>query len=165
MSRSWPWVICVGAVACRGPGPAATDTAETSCDCGPETPPQIEVEIRWDDAGLAGTVHNLPGTGFDLGLAETGATTPWNGEDCYQGTAGYTVCHSFWGNTAALTPVAAPDDVVAGRTTLLDADLAYNGDGTDRITYMMTVDAGDCFTWGQDVAYYSTFGCAAATLW
>lgn len=160
------WMFAMGATlavaACDKP---ADDTDETGTDTDTDTAAAMTIGYNWDNDGFSGTVNNMTGAGFDLGFAETGSTgTPWNGEDCFNGTAGYNVCHSFTGNTAALTPVADPDDVVAGSTTLLSKDLAYNGDSSDRITYMLTLDGGDCFTWGQDVTYYSSFGCAAAPL-
>lgn len=145
------------------------DTDESGIE---DTDVALSIADNWDTDGYSITVTGLVGAGFDLGLAETGAPTgeEWYGEDCFEGTAGYNLCHGFTGNTGALDALGTgaapgdPDDVVAGTTTLLNKDLAFNGDGSDRVTYMVTFDDTSCVTWGEDAAYYASFSCTAAPL-
>ena len=147
-----------------------TDGTDTSVDS--DTDVAMSIDGNWDTDGYSITVTGLVGSGFDLGLAETGAPAgeEWYGEDCFEGTAGYNLCHGFTGNTGALDALGTgaapgdPDDVVAATSTLLNKDLAFNGDGSDRITYMVTFDDESCVTWGEDTAYYSSFSCAAAPM-
>lgn len=143
-------------------GGGSNDTSDTS-----DTNAAISIDFNWDNDGYAMSVTNMVGSGYDLGLAETGAPSgeEWFGEDCFNGTAGYNICHGFNGASASLNALGNgaapgdPDDVVAGSTTLLNKDLAYNGDGTDRVTYMITFDDQSCIAWGQDPSHYSSFSC------
>jgi hypothetical protein len=159
----------LAAIACDKGDTTACDTADTASNCTSETGDTnvavLSPTYNWDNDGLTVSVDNNPGTGFDLGIAETGSPDGWYGEDCFNGTAGYNYCHGFNSNSASLSALGdgaapgSPDDVVAGSTTLLNKDLAFNGDGSDRLTYMLTVDGGTCITWGDDTGYYSSFGC------
>ena len=154
---------------CDSPS-TACDSTDTSVSCNDtsdtnDTNAPIPT-YNWDSDGLVVSIDNNPGSGFDLGLAETGSTgNGWFGEDCFNGTAGYNLCHSFSGSSGSLDALGDgaapgdPNDVVEGSTTLLNQDLAYNGDGSDRITYMVTFDDGSCITWGEDTNYYSSFSC------
>jgi hypothetical protein len=125
---------------------------------------------NWNADGLTVTIENNPGSGFDLGMAETGSNeNGWFGEDCFNGTAGFDYCHSFSGNSASLdalgygteeATVGDPNDVVPGSTTLFNQDLAFNQpDGSDRLTYMVTFDDRSCIVWGDQPSYYSSFDC------
>lgn len=144
---------------------ARPDTSET-----PDSGITLAIDYTWDPGGLALSVTPLAGAGFDLGMAETGSEgAPWSGEDCLNGTDGYVYCHGFTGASAALTalgsrfaPARDPDNVVEGRYTLLNEDLAYYGDGTDRITYMVTFDDASCWVWGHQVAHFAARGCGIA---
>lgn len=156
--------VIAALTACDDGKPVGNDTSDTS----DTNTSAVTIDFNWDNDGYNMSVANMPGSGYDLGLAETGSPNGWYGEDCYNGTAGYNLCHGFNGASASLTALGDgaapgdPDDVVAGSTTLLNKDLAYNGDGSDRITYMITFDAGSdpgCIVWGEDAGYYSAFGC------
>ena len=143
-----------------------TDTAETGDTDTTDT--AMSIDGAWSATGYSITITNMPGTGFDLGLAETGTaddSKAWFGEDCFNGTAGYTICHAFTGNTGMLTALSGTDrtadKVVAGSTTLLNQSLAVAADGSDLLTYMATFDDASCVVWGEDTAYYASFGCSA----
>jgi hypothetical protein len=157
-----------------------TDTgdADTDTDTDTDADPTVE-SYAWDATGLTVTVSD-PGTGWSLGLAETGTaddSKAWFGEDCFNGSAGYTYCHSFTTATGTLTALAGgdrtADNVVEGEKTLLNQSLAMNG-ATDLLTYMVTWDDGTCTVWGEDVGtdtngdgmnndtedgYYKSFNC------
>ena len=156
--------ILAALTACDDGGGGGTDTSDTS-DTNTDA---VSIDFNWDNDGYEMSVTNMVGSGYDLGLAETGANPAangWYGEDCFNGTAGYNLCHGFNGASASLSALGTgtapgdPDDVVAASTTLLNKDLAYNGDGTDRITYMITFDDSSCITWGHNASYYSSFSC------
>jgi hypothetical protein len=139
------------------------DTFDFDFDTGGPVP---AITYNWDVDGLVVSIDNLRGSGFDLGIAETDAgELGWFGEDCFNGTAGFALCHSFSGSAGTLAALGDgsdpgdPDDVVAGSTTLLNQDLAFEPNGADRLTYMITVDSGACMVWGDDVGYYAPFAC------
>jgi hypothetical protein len=164
-------ILAFALAGCDKPS-SSCDTSDTSTTCTGDSTNDTTQDLpsptyAWDNDGLTVTIDRNPGSGFDLGMAETGSTgTPWYGEDCFNGDAGYHYCHSFSADTGSLTalqdPNRDPDNVVEGSTTLLNADLAYINGNEDRITYMVTFDNGSsppCITWGNDVSYYSTFNC------
>lgn len=157
----------LGVAACDKAVDDTDDTADTDTDVA------LSISYNWDTDGFEAVITGLVGAGFDVGLAETGATPAtdgWYGEDCHVGTAGFNNCHGFTGNTGSLAALGTgaapgdPNDVVEGSTTLLNKDLAYNGDGSDRLTYMVTFVDASCVTWGDDAAYYSSFSCTAAPI-
>jgi hypothetical protein len=152
---------CSRAIRCQ-----QRDTFETAVFEGDTGRGVAQITYAWDHDGLEVVLDGLRGTGFDLGIAETAAAgNGWFGEDCFNGTAGFHFCHGFSGSSASLASLLdderTPENVVPGATTLFDADLAFNGDGTDRLTYMITLDDGSCETWGDDVEYYASFACVA----
>ncbi len=140
-----------------------TETGETDT-----TDIAMSIDAAWSATGFTITINNMPGAGFDLGLAETGTaddSTAWFGEDCFNGTAGYNLCHAFTGNMGSLTALSGADrtadNVVAGSTTLLNQSLAEGTDGAALLTYMATFDDASCVVWGEDASYYASFGCSA----
>lgn len=153
---------CSGSPMCEESDADADSDSDSDADADPV------VSYDWDRDGLAVTIDNYDG-GFDLGIGETGASSMdygWFGEDCFNGTAGYDICHAFSGPDGVLLSLGDganpgdPDDVVSGETTLFNEDLAFNGDGSDRLTYMITLDDGSCLVWGDDTSYYSAFSCS-----
>jgi hypothetical protein len=136
----------------RGENPCGWETA-----CGDVDVEEPSLDLFWDAAGVTVQVNNLDTTGFDFGMAETAdLENGWFGEDCLNGTAGYTLCHVFNG-TQVGTLTSVYDEVIAGG----DLDLVVAGETTlfeqafdVRLTYVVTIDSGECFVWGDDPSYY-----------
>ena len=134
-----------------------TDTTDTS-DTGT---PAMTVTATWSTTGVTLAVANGMATGYQFGMAETGSDAGWYGEDCVNdpdddADAGYEICHPMGATGGMLTKASpySPDGVVAGRSTLLTDTMA------DGITYILFEDSTDaCWTWGEDVSYYTAFGC------
>jgi hypothetical protein len=140
--------------------------ADTDTDSDSDTDAEPVITFDWDADGLFISIDNLPGSGFELGIAETGATgNGWFGEDCFNGTAGYLYCHGFSGHSGTLGTLSFggepgnPDDVIEGVTTLFSEDFAFFGDGSDRLTYMVSFEDDTCMTFGEDPGYYDAFDC------
>lgn len=140
-----------------------TDPGDTDTDTGPGEP---AINYTWSDTGVTVELENIDTTGFDFGMAETiDMTNGWFGEDCLNGTAGYQECHVFTGLTGSLTSIyddvqagtKGLDDVQSGSTTLFEKSFEDGG----RLTYIVTVDDGTCWVWGQDTSYYASEGCEA----
>jgi hypothetical protein len=138
-------------------GDICGDTDDTDTDTGPAEP---AINYTWDDTGIMVELENIDTTGFDFGMAETiDMTNGWFGEDCLNGTAGYQECHVFTGLTGSLTAIydevqagtKSLDDVQSGSTTLFEKSFEDGG----RLTYVVTVDDGSCWVWGQDTTYYT----------
>ncbi|MCB9689714.1 MAG: hypothetical protein H6738_24425 [Alphaproteobacteria bacterium] len=109
-------------------------------------------------------------SGYDIGIAETFAgPVGWYGEDCLYGTYPWLLCHSVAGpNVRSLRSVhqnvGGPgiNYVFADQTTLFYGGPAgMGGDGGPPggdhpiLTYaFFGHDSGDCWTFGEDTAYY-----------
>lgn len=113
----------------------------------------IAAKAVWDDAGVGVVVEGADGSGFDLGMAQTGVADGWFGEDCFTGDAGFNLCHGFAGFEARLATVDTPGAVEAGVSTF------FRSADDPTITYMAVFDDASCVTWGQDPGYYAPFGC------
>ena len=128
------------------------DPAERSQqdDCPATSMSGFDFAVNFDQTGL--DVRITGGSGrYDFGMAETGSVFPgWLAEDCAGGVPGHDLCHTNVGPHFRLTSVTSSTAVVAGSTTLFDR---LNEGG---ITYVV-VDAGRCYTKGNDPSYYA--GC------
>ena len=152
-------------VACE-PTECVDDTSETGDQCADDTSGDTNnnggdpsIDLTWDASGVTVELHNMNTSGFDFGMAETiDMTNGWFGEDCLNGTLGYQECHIISGTTGSLTSIyddvqnetKTLDDVQSGQTTLFEKSF----DDGNRITYVVTIDGGDCFVWGHDPSYY-----------
>jgi hypothetical protein len=143
----------------RGENPCGWDTA-----CGDVDVDAPSIDMTWDAEGVTVWISGMDTTGFDFGIAETAdGVNGWYGEDCLNGTLGYNLCHVF-NNSQSGTLLSVFDDVqseadldlvVAGETTLFHQ--VFDG----MLTYVVTIDNGECFVWGNDPSYYlgsSSFG-------
>ena len=154
-----------------GPGTSAGTTGgTTTTGC---TSTAFYATASWADDGLVPTDSDgdgFPDTGcgdsvvidiidplgvlaWEFGMAETDSASGWLGEDCFNGSGAYALCHPI-GIDHTLDEVAtcAAADVLPGTSTLLDAsrDAA--------LTYYLS-DGTSCFVWGHDVDYYLSLGC------
>jgi hypothetical protein len=142
-------------------GDTSETDADTDADSDTDTDADINVTVNWATSGVTIAISNGNTAGYDFGMAETGSDAGWYGEDCIYDPDdeldyGYEICHGISASGGTLT-VADPyeaDSVVAGETTLFTDSLA------DNITYVLfEADTDVCWTWGEDVSYYSAFGC------
>ena len=123
------------------------DSGGDTGDTNNNTDPAITVD--WGGSAVTIELENFTTSGFDFGMAETADPDDgWFGEDCLNGTASYNYCHQFNSTTASLGYVDTLGGVSESQTTLFDAGFQT------RITYVVTVDGGDCFVWGHDPSYY-----------
>ncbi len=141
---------------------SAPDDSLDTADRDEEPPPDLNITTKWSDEGVELDLDNATSDDFYFGMAETGAAEDgWYGEDCVEETEsyGYNRCHAarkgggFW-ETASLDDFANDD---ADRRTLFTDTLAAAG----AITYvLMATDSPECWTWGDDPAYYGArFDC------
>lgn len=123
------------------------DSGDDTGDTNNNTDPAITVD--WGGSALTVELDNFNTSGFDFGMAETAdMENGWFGEDCLNGTTTYNYCHQFNSLTATLDYVDTLAGVSESQTTLFDAGFQT------RITYVVTIDGGDCFVWGHDPSYY-----------
>lgn len=137
---------------------AATDDSDVTDDS--DTTPPTTIAGGWDDnCNYTLTITNGDGAAmWGFGMAETGAgSNGWYGEDAM--TADST--HPASASGLSLTSVhpdcggGGIDDIKLGESTLFNESLDAG------ITYVVgAMDAGGnslgCWTWGNDVSYYST---------
>ncbi len=138
----------------------ADDDCDGDVDEGVDAP--FEVTVRWDDDGATFTIVGAAAR-YELGMAETGVgEVGWFGESCIPGDEpygypdyGFDVCHSLGASGGRLSHVDGVDDVDDGATLMSD-DIAAARD----ITYFLADPASsDCWVWGDQPAYYASFGC------
>lgn len=146
-----PVVGAPGGTPAAGATPAGTGT--------PTTGPCHFSLAWWDDAPGAECgadvlnfciVDPLQVPEWDFGMVGPA----WTGEDCLHGAGATAVCHRIEAPYDTLTQVCAPEEVVAGATTLFDAS------SDPDLTYYLA-DTTSCFVWGADTAYYDSLGCDA----
>lgn len=106
-----------------------------------------------DDTVMTTITDPLGAPTWEFGMAETDSTNGWTGEDCFNGYNTFAFCHSV-GLTHTLNEVTSCSvlDVVAGSTTLMDAE-------KDPFLTYYFAEGGDCFVFGNDPSYYATLGC------
>lgn len=117
--------------------------------------PEMEVVVNLTAGGVELVITNGGDpAGYTFGMAQTGTENGWFGEDCFEGTGSFNLCHPASTTGVTLTEVSAAGDVVEGSTTL------FNSDDNATLTYVLTAAGStDCWVWGDDVAYYESFGC------
>jgi hypothetical protein len=141
-------------------GAIVEDSADDDCfyGCHPS------ISYTWDGSGIRIELEDIATTGFDFGMAETSdPTNGWFGEDCLHGSGGHQECHVFTGLAGSVASIhdevqagtKALDDVQSGSTTYFDESFDEEG----RLTYVMVVDDGSCWTWGHDPTYYEAWTC------
>jgi hypothetical protein len=122
------------------------------------------ITVSWDAAGVTTVLEEIDTTGFDFGMAETrDPTNGWFGEDCLHGSGGHQECHLITGLAGSVASIhddvqagtKTLDDVESGSTTYFDGSFGEEG----RLTYVVVVDGGTCWTWGHDPAYYAEWSC------
>jgi hypothetical protein len=132
-----------------------TEDHEVPVDTGVEG----SIDLTWDAEGVQIALSGFSTSGFDFGIAETiDRSNGWFGEDCLHGTLGYQECHVVSGLSGRLDSIFDElvngqkelGDVQSGRTTLFEKSFDDGG----RLTYVVTIDGGDCFVWGHDPWYY-----------
>ncbi|MFT5679451.1 MAG: hypothetical protein ACI8RZ_000355 [Myxococcota bacterium] len=121
----------------------------------------LAMSVSWSGGGL--TVSITGGSGaYELGIAETGeGVSGWYGESCIPGDEprgyddyGYEVCHSLSATGGFITSVYPEIGDVGTNLTLFQQDFAPN------LTYFLgETGSADCWVMGEDVSYYSDFGC------
>ncbi len=133
-----------------------------SCDSGKDGDADMTVTESWSTDGVSFTITNGAG-GYSIGMAETGSGEGWYGEDCVPGpgpnSGDWDICHDGATAAAGLTLATTHDidELEANVNTLMTDTIATAGN----ITYVIS-DGTDCWTWGNDVSYYtSNLGCAA----
>lgn len=132
-----------------------------SGDTGGSTAGPPEVSLAWDESGVSLTVVGGSARYYALGLAETGSSGGWYGEDCIAGpgpnSGDYDICHdAVSAQGGRLETVRSPDDVLENETTLFPEVIADAGN----ITYVL-YDGANCWTLGHDPSYYiDSLGCA-----
>jgi hypothetical protein len=125
---------------------------EVDPDCG---------HIEWLIDRLCLCFLGDPGDVYFLGMAETGSTDGWYGEDCLPGdeaSPGYDLCHDgFVANVEfCLATVSDPDDVVPMETTVFTHTNAWSDD----ISYVIGDAAtGMCLAFGNDSSWYRALAC------
>lgn len=97
---------------------------------------------------VVSTLNGDPG-GYSFGLAETGRSDGWFGEDCIEATR----CHTFRSADGDLSVVAATADVVLSQTT------HFNGMRIKHSTWMLRDSRGACAAYGEDPSYDADIGC------
>ncbi len=136
---------------------------EDSGDSGGDEPPPRDpmITVTWTRDGVVLNVTRTSASTFYMGMAETGSSEGWYGEDCIDGpgpnSGSYDICHdSVDVSGGFLETVRSPDDVVANRTTLFNDTIAAAGN----ITYVF-YDGVECWTFGHEPSYYSAaLGCS-----
>ncbi len=138
-----------------------SDTADDS-DTDIDLPGEPAINLNWTADDVTVELENITTGGFDFGMAETiDMDNGWFGEDCLNGTLTYMMCHEFMGLSGTLDsmyaeitadpPTKGLDDIEEGVSTLFDSSFHPN-----RLTYVVTVDDGSCWVWGQDTSYYTS---------
>lgn len=121
----------------------------------------LEMSVSWSGSGLTVSITNGNGA-YEFGIAETGAGVDgWYGESCIPGDEprgyddyGYEVCHSLSSSGGFVTSVYPDIGDVGTNQTLFDQ--VFSPD----LTYFLGASgSADCWVMGEDVAYYSDFGC------
>ena len=98
------------------------------------------------------TITNATDTAYNLGMAETGSGTDgWYGEDC----TGSNICHPATATGTVLTSVH-PDVGGGGIPDIDDTHTLFYGGLDANTTYAVVDSTGACWTWGNDVSYYSS---------
>jgi hypothetical protein len=140
-------------------GDADTDT-DTDTDTDSDADADVVATTTWSAAGLDFAIDNGDQQ-YSLGMAETGSTNGWYGEDCLEGpgpnSGDWDICHDSVPSTGiSLATVTAPADIVANESTLFTDTIAKAGN----ITYLLYGNTdGECGVWGNDVTYYNGLGC------
>ncbi len=126
-----------------------TDDGEVPTDTDGDTLP----DIGCGDSVTVTITDPLGETSWSFGMAETGSTNGWTGEDCYQGYLTYNFCHSVGvADTIPETTDCSANSVADG-VTLMDAAK------DPFLTYYLEDSLGTCFTWGEDITYYGPVNC------
>ena len=139
------------------------DTEETDTDTGGTG--SWSASATWSGNGVSVVITGgTDTTGYDFGMAQTGADDGWAGEDClsavpagydYMIDGGYQFCHHFPQSGGSLETVAEIIDITEGATTLLSQ-------ATEATLTYVTFDSADaCVVWGDDPGYFAEFGCTA----
>ncbi len=93
-------------------------------------------------------------TDWRFGMAETGSSWGWFGEDCYVGYANFNFCHRVGFNTTIPEVTSCSVfDVMDGRTLMDSSKDPF-------LTYYLEDSMGNCFVWGHDPTYYGPLNCA-----
>lgn len=130
------------------PGDGGMDGGSTATD--------LDLACAWDGEGLNVSISGGTSPGYFLGMAETGTSDPWTGEDCYQGFttgSGSTLqyCHELAPSGGFLLTVISVDQLTEG-TTLFHPELQF-------AYYLEERSSGDCWIWGIGSSYYGPLGC------
>ena len=122
------------------------------------------LELFWDGPGESGKRfwdyfwqrfwERFWESSWELGMAHS-VTDGWAGEDCLFGSGSYQFCHPIGvDHTLSQVETCAPDDIIEGVSTVLDASTEPD------LSYILRDSGGACFVLGADVSYYQSLGCA-----
>lgn len=151
--------------ACTAAKDDSGDTAVEIVDTATEdtgTEPVFAASAELTATGVTVTLENGTGT-YDFGIVQSGTDDNWTGEDCFRGYAlgsGAVSlnCHSVSAAGGTITAVEGSDYEFSSpdaNETLFKAGI--DGD----VTYYLANEAGQCWVWGANTAYYAEKGCTA----
>ncbi len=156
--------------ACTAAKDDSGDTAVEIVDTATEdtgTEPVFAASAELTATGVTVVIENGSGT-YDFGIVQSGTADNWTGEDCLNGYAlgGGTVslnCHSVGATGGTITAVSGSDYDFASpdpAETLFTNDVGEPGAADNgEVTYYLANEAGQCWVWGANTAYYAEKGC------
>jgi len=154
-------IAALALAACTATKDDSGDTAAETTDTGSDDTgtPAMTATAELTATGVTVTITNGTGS-YDFGIVQSGTSDNWTGEDCFRGYAlsgGVSLnCHSVSATGGTLTAVAGSDydfGTPDPNETLFKAGI--DGD----VTYYLENEAGQCYVWGANAAYYAEKGC------